>query len=64
MDKHYGVITFILKDLFWRRPRKAILFAIIKIITIFIETKFKGSKKVKRIWNYLSKSNLYLYFLI
>ena len=37
---------------------------IIKIVTIFSKTIFKDSKKVKRIGNYVSKCNLYLYFLI
>ena len=51
--------TFIL-----RRPRVAIFADIIKIVTIFIKAILKGSKEVKRIRNYLSKCNLYLYFLI
>ena len=36
---------------------------IIKIPTI-IKNTFKDSKKVKRIGNYVFKSNLYLYFLL
>ena len=47
-----------------RRPRVAFFANIIKIVTVFIETIFKGSKKVKWIRNYVSKCNLYLYFLI
>ena len=47
-----------------RRPRVASFADIIKIITIFFKTIFKDSKKVKRIWNYVPKSSLYLYFLI
>ena len=47
-----------------RRPRVASFADIIKIITIFFKTVFKDSKKVKRIWNYVPKSSLYLYFLI
>ena len=38
--------------------------AIIKIVTMFIKTNFKDTKKIKRIRNYVSKCNLYLYFLI
>ena len=37
---------------------------IIKIITSFIKKIFKDSRKVRRIRNYVSKCNLYLYFLI
>ena len=45
-------------------PEVSIFADIIKIVTIFIKTIFKDSGKVKRIRNYVSKSNLYLYFLI
>ena len=34
---------------------------IIKIVNIFIKTIIKDSRKVKRIRNYVSKSNLYLF---
>ena len=51
--------TFIL-----RRPGVAIFADIIKIVTTFIKTIFKDSRKVKIISNYLSECNLYLYFLI
>ena len=44
-------------------PRVTI-FADIKIVTIFVKTIFKDSKKVKRIRNYVSKCNLHLHFLI
>ena len=47
-----------------RRPRVAIFADIIKIVTMFIKTIFKDSKKIKRIRNYVSKCNLYLYFSI
>ena len=63
MDINYNVITFISKYLYFK-PRAAIFADIIKIITIFIRTIFKDSKKVKIIRNYVSKCNLYLYFLI
>ena len=47
-----------------RKPRVEILVSIIKVVTVFIKTIFKDSKKVKRIRNYVSKCNLFLYFLI
>ena len=59
MDRIYDVITFIL-----RRPGIAIFSDIIKIVTMFIKTNFKNSRKVKRIRDYLSNCNPYLYFLI
>ena len=34
---------------------------IIKIVTIFIQTILKDSRKIKRVGNYLSKCNLYIY---
>ena len=52
-------ISFIL-----RRPRVTNFADIIKIATMFIKTTVKDSQKVKRIRNYVSKCNLYLYFLI
>ena len=47
-----------------RCPRVAIFADIIKIVAMFIKTISKGSKIVKRIRSYVSKYNLYLYFLI
>ena len=47
-----------------RRPGVVILADIIKIVTMFIKTITKDSRKVKRIRNYLSNSNLYVYFLM
>ena len=63
MDRNYDVITFFPKKSL-RRPEVAIFFDIIKIITMFIKTILKDSRKVRRIRNYLSKWNLYLYFLL
>ena len=37
---------------------------IIKIATMVIKTNFKDTKKVKRIRSYVSKRNLYLFFLL
>ena len=42
----------------------AIFDDIIKILTMFIITIYKESRKVKMNRNYVSKYNLYLYFLI
>ena len=47
-----------------RKPRVANFDDIIKVLTMFINTTFKGSKKVKRIRNYTLNHNLYLCFLI
>ena len=47
-----------------RRPRVAIFADIIKIVIMFIKAIIKDPRKVKRIRNYVSKSNLYLYFLM
>ena len=64
MDKNYDVISFISKTFILRRPGVATFADIIKIITMFIKTIFKNSRKAKRIRNYVSNCNLYLYFLI
>ena len=42
----------------------AIFADIIKIVTMFFKTIIKDPGKVKRIRNYASKANLYLYFLM
>ena len=63
MERNYDVITFISKDLYFKKAGLA-TFADIKIGTMFIKTTFKDAKEVKRIRNYLSKWNLYLHFLI
>ena len=47
-----------------RKPGVAIFADIIKIVTMFIKTILKDSRKVKRISDYVSKWNLYLHFLI
>ena len=59
MDKNYDVITIIL-----RRPGVVIFADIIKIVTMFIKTITKDSRKVKKNRNYVSKSNLYVDFLM
>ena len=59
MDKNYDVISFNS-----RRPRVTNFADIIKTATMFINTTFKDSKKVKIVRNYVSKCNLFLYLLI
>ena len=64
MGKNYDVITFISKYLILRKPGVVIFAYIIRIVTMFIKTTTKDSRKVKAIRNYLSNSNLYMYFLM
>ena len=64
MDRSYDAITFISKYLYFKKTVVANFADIIKIVAMFIKTIFKDSRKVKRIRNYVSKCNLYLYFLI
>ena len=47
MDKNYDAIAFVLKLLYFKKARVANYADIIKILTIFIKTIFKDSKKVK-----------------
>ena len=63
MDRNYDVITFISKYLYFKKAGVAIFADIIKIVNMFIKTIFKDSLKVKRFRKYVSKYNLYLYFL-
>ena len=46
-----------------RRSKAATFVNIIKIVTVFIKRILIQSKKVKRMKSYVSKCNLYLYFL-
>ena len=64
MDRNYDTITCFSKKIILRRPGVAIFAEIVEILTIFIKTILTDSKKFKRIRNYVSKWNLYLYFLI
>ena len=65
MDRNYDVITIISKYLMLRRPRVVIFADIIKIVTMFIKTITKDSRKFKKKnRNYASKSNLYVDFLM
>ena len=56
--------TLFQNNLILRRAGVAIFADIIKIATMFIKRIIKDSRKVKRIRNYVSKSNLYLYLLM
>ena len=64
MNRNYDVITFFQKPFILRRPGVAIFADIIKLVSMFIKTILKNSGKVLKIRNYVSKSNLYLSFLI
>ena len=64
MDKIYDVITFLKKIFILRRPEVAIFADIIKILTTFIKTILKDSRKLRRIRSFVSEWNLYLDFLI
>ena len=64
MDRNDDVLNFFQKTFILKRPGVAIFADIIKIVTMFIKTILKGSIKVSKIKNYVSKWNLYLYFLI
>ena len=61
MGRNCDVITSFSKYFCFK---KAIFADIIKIVTIFIKKTLKDSRKVRRIRNYVSEWNLYLYFLI
>ena len=64
MDRNYDIITFFQYIFILRRPEVAIFADIIKILTTFIKTIPKDSRKVRRIISYVSEWNLYLYLLI
>ena len=64
MDRNYDVITFFQNTLILRRPGVAIFADIIKIVIMFIKKIIQDSRKVKIVINYVSKSSLYLYFLM
>ena len=62
MDKNYNVKQLFSKYFYFK---KAVIFGdITKIATFFIKTIFIDSRKVKRIRSFVSKCNLYMYFLI
>ena len=53
MDKRYDVIAFFQNTPILKRSGVAILAYIIKIVTTFIKTIIKNSRKIKRIRNYV-----------
>ena len=57
MDRNYDVIIFISKYLYFNKVWG-------KVVTMFIKTIIKDSRKVKIIRSYISKCNLYLYVLM
>ena len=63
IDRNYDVITFFQNIFIVPRPGLAIFADIIKIVTIFVKT-IKDLVQFKRIRDYVSKYNLYLYLLI
>ena len=60
----YNAITFISKYRYFKKAWGSQFADIIKIITRFIKKIFKETRKVKRIRNYVTECNLYLYFLM
>ena len=64
MDRNYDVIIIISKYPYFQKTGVDIFADIIKIVTMYIETITKDSRKVKRIRNYVSQSNLHVYFLM
>ena len=64
MDRNYDAINLFQNTYILRMPRVAIFADIMKFVIMFIKIISKDSKRVKRIKNYVSKYNLYLYFLI
>ena len=64
MDRNYDVIIIISKYPYFQKTGVDIFADIIKIVTMYIETITKDSRKVRRIRNYVSQSNLHVYFLM
>ena len=64
MDRNYDVITFFQQIFILKRPGVAVFADVIKIVTMFIKTILKDSRNFRRNRNYVSKTNLHMYFLI
>ena len=64
MDRNYDVITFFQQIFILKRPGVAVFADVIKTVTMFIKTILKDSRNFRRNRNYISKTNLYMYFLI
>ena len=63
-DCGHMTISTIYSESHDKRPGVAIFADITIIATFFIKTIFIDSRKVKRIRSFVSKCNLYMYFLI
>ena len=64
MDKNYDVINIVSKFLYFKKVRSTYFADIIKLVTIFIKRISKDSRKVQKNRNYVSKSRLYVGFLM
>ena len=64
MGKMMMSSAFFQKIFILRRTGVAIFADTIKILTMFIKTILKDSSKLRRVRKYVSKWNLYLYFMI
>ena len=64
MGKMMMSSAFFQKIFILRRTGVAIFADTIKILTMFIKTILKDSSKLRRVRKYVSKWNLYLYFII
>ena len=64
IDRIYDVITFFQNIFILRRSGVASFADIIKILTMFIITIYKDSRKVTMDRNHVTKYNRYMYFLI
>ena len=64
MGRNDDLISFFQKIFVLRRPGVVIFADIIKILTMFIKKILKDSRKVRRVRKYVSKWNLYMYFLV
>ena len=64
MDISYDVITFTSKYFYLKKALEPVFADVIKSVTFFVKKIFKDSRKIKRIRNFVSECNLYMYFLI
>ena len=64
MHRNYDVIIFISRYLYFKKAESSLFADIVKVVTVFIKTILKDSKKVISIRNYVSKYGLYWYLFI
>ena len=55
MHRNYDVIIFISRYLYFKKAESSLFADIVKVVTVFIKTILKDSKKVISIRNYVSK---------